>query len=73
MTLCVEDRNLGTTSPSSPEVSRFTWPAVGSWGRSSTTCNHTELAIHRLIHNPQPLLSLLEDHYFEKGKGKNPQ
>jgi hypothetical protein len=73
MTLCAEHLILGTTVSSSTAVSRSTCLPVGSWGQDGKTHNHPDLVFHRLVPNPQPLLSFLENHYFEMRKGKNPQ
>ena len=73
MTLCLHHVKLGTTSSLSPAVSRFTHLPVGSWGRHGETHNHPELVVRRSIHNSQPLLPLLEDHYFKEREGKSPQ
>ena len=73
MTLWLNRPSLGMTATLSPAVSPRTPVPVRSWGQCGTTYNRPDLVIHRLIHSPQPLLSLLEDHYFLKREGKSPQ
>jgi len=73
MTLWFGPLDLGTTAASSPAVSPLTGMPVRSWGQCARTHNHPDLVVHRFIHNPQPLLSLLKDPYFVQRKGKSPQ